>query len=153
MHLPNALVSSTKLPHPPTDDRLVNASNNGLRSYVTVQRPTATLAGERPTSANGALPFDFEAVGCWLHFSVVIVLFKDWVTALIWLKMCSCGHLASSWRRSPFSFFSSSACQITVFVRLLLKKKRTCSKVTHVQCCPLKISLLLNCLCVWIKDF
>ena len=47
-------VSSTKLPHPPTDDRLVNASNNGLRSYVTVQRPTAALAGERPPSASGA---------------------------------------------------------------------------------------------------
>ncbi|XP_076439302.1 uncharacterized protein LOC143278152 isoform X3 [Babylonia areolata] len=34
---------STKLPYPPSEDRLVNASNNTLRSYVTVQRPAATL--------------------------------------------------------------------------------------------------------------
>lgn len=44
---------STKLPHRLTDDRLVNASNNSLRSYITVQRPTASLAHERPPSENG----------------------------------------------------------------------------------------------------
>ncbi|KAL8591259.1 hypothetical protein ACOMHN_017583 [Nucella lapillus] len=44
---------STKLPHPPTDDRLVNASNNNLRSYVTVQRPAASLAADRPPSTQG----------------------------------------------------------------------------------------------------
>ncbi|KAK7096390.1 hypothetical protein V1264_005690 [Littorina saxatilis] len=44
---------STKLPQPPTDDRLQNATNNGLRSYVTVQRPTATLTADRATSVQG----------------------------------------------------------------------------------------------------
>ncbi|XP_025084149.1 uncharacterized protein LOC112558131 isoform X11 [Pomacea canaliculata] len=36
---------SAKLPHALTDDRLVNVSNNNLRSYVTVHRPTAPLSG------------------------------------------------------------------------------------------------------------
>ncbi|RUS70178.1 hypothetical protein EGW08_022062 [Elysia chlorotica] len=43
---------SSKVPFPPSDDRLLNANNNTLRSYVTVNRPTGPLVtGERPSSA------------------------------------------------------------------------------------------------------
>ncbi|GFR87029.1 centrosome-associated protein CEP250-like isoform X1, partial [Elysia marginata] len=43
---------SSKVPFPLTEDRLLNANNNTLRSYVTVNRPTAPLAaGERPSSS------------------------------------------------------------------------------------------------------
>ncbi|KAK3739366.1 hypothetical protein RRG08_043921 [Elysia crispata] len=42
---------SSKVPFPPSEDRLLNANNNTLRSYVTVNRPTAPLvSGERPSS-------------------------------------------------------------------------------------------------------
>ncbi|XP_059162688.1 uncharacterized protein LOC131946064 isoform X2 [Physella acuta] len=45
---------STKVPFPQSEDRLVNAHQNTLRSYVTVNRPTAPLGGDtterRPSS-------------------------------------------------------------------------------------------------------
>ncbi|XP_067653461.1 putative leucine-rich repeat-containing protein DDB_G0290503 [Haliotis asinina] len=48
---------STRLPLPMTEDRLVNASQNNLRSYVTVNRPvatpTTTTTSSRPRSASG----------------------------------------------------------------------------------------------------
>lgn len=48
---------SAKLPHALTDDRLVNVSNNSLRSYVTVHRPTAPLSGgDQQSLAAGQTP-------------------------------------------------------------------------------------------------
>ncbi|XP_048251262.1 myosin-9-like isoform X4 [Haliotis rufescens] len=48
---------SSRLPQPMTEDRLVNASQNNLRSYVTVNRPvatpTTTTNSSRPRSASG----------------------------------------------------------------------------------------------------
>ncbi|BFZ26103.1 hypothetical protein BsWGS_29142 [Bradybaena similaris] len=44
---------SSKLPCQPTDDRLVNINQNTLRSYVTIQRPTACMAADRPFSGPG----------------------------------------------------------------------------------------------------
>ncbi|XP_046578512.1 uncharacterized protein LOC124286214 [Haliotis rubra] len=49
---------SSRLPLPMTEDRLVNASQNNLRSYVTVNRPvatptTTTTTSSRPRSASG----------------------------------------------------------------------------------------------------
>ncbi|KAK3782464.1 hypothetical protein RRG08_047630, partial [Elysia crispata] len=42
---------SSIVPFPPSEDRLLNANKNMLRSYVTVNRPTAPLvSGERPSS-------------------------------------------------------------------------------------------------------
>ncbi|XP_071098823.1 putative leucine-rich repeat-containing protein DDB_G0290503 [Haliotis cracherodii] len=48
---------SSRLPQPMTEDRLVNVSQNNLRSYVTVNRPVATPTNttnsSRPRSASG----------------------------------------------------------------------------------------------------
>ncbi|CAL1539571.1 unnamed protein product, partial [Lymnaea stagnalis] len=49
---------STKVPYPQTDDRLVNAQQNTLRSYVTVNRPSAPPGGDwvekRPSSGHSS---------------------------------------------------------------------------------------------------
>ncbi|XP_055872551.1 golgin subfamily A member 3-like isoform X5 [Biomphalaria glabrata] len=49
---------SSKVPFPQSEDRLVNASQNTLRSYVTVNRPTAPIGGEwvekRPSSGSAS---------------------------------------------------------------------------------------------------
>ncbi|CAG5122145.1 unnamed protein product, partial [Candidula unifasciata] len=44
---------SSKLPFQPTDDRLVNINQNTLRSYVTVQRPSARIGADRPNTGPG----------------------------------------------------------------------------------------------------
>ena len=64
---------SSKVPFPPSEDRLLNANNNTLRSYVTVNRPTAPLAaGDRPSS--GRTPWTVELLFVHYFFSDSLLL-------------------------------------------------------------------------------
>lgn len=97
---------STKLPHPPTDDRLMNASNNSLRSYVTVQRPTASLQAERPPSVNGEWDVNvLNSLRSYVEFSGSILVIQKIAGptktgALIQIDRLSGGYLSGIHRKS-----------------------------------------------------
>lgn len=75
---------SAKLPHALTDDRLVNVSNNNLRSYVTVHRPTAPLSGgDQQSLAAGQTP---TFLCNFLFISLKFLQFCLWVKGTI----CCC---------------------------------------------------------------